>query len=93
MAADSAASTRKHISDCQIPMWSPLCPAERPQYSGGSVPGSGLDDHLRPLCRMPESLRHGYTVTHPDIVPVIDPALLEHRDTIYERHLELPIEL
>src|SRR3970282_261797 len=35
------------------------------------------------LCRMPESLRHGYTVTHPDIVPAIDPALLEHRDAIY----------
>jgi len=55
---------------------------------------AALIDPLPPaLCRMPESLRYGYTVTHPDIVPAIDPALLEHRDTIYERHLELPIEL
>ena len=29
-AANSAASTRKHISNCQIPAWSPSCPEERP---------------------------------------------------------------
>ncbi len=55
---------------------------------------AALLDPLPPaLCRMPEPLRHSYTVTHPGILQALDPALLEHRDMIYERHLELPIEL
>ena len=42
---------------------------------------------------MPESLRQSYSVAHPGIRQALDPALLAHRDRIYERHLELPIEL
>ena len=52
--ADSASQTRKHITDCQIPMWSPFVP-------GGEAIGLcrrrqnlGLDDHLCPLRRMPK---------------------------------------
>lgn len=45
------------------------------------------------LCPMPETMRRSYTVTDPMIVQALDPALIEHRDMIYERHLELPIEL
>ncbi|MEI8003345.1 MAG: hypothetical protein WCG94_03320 [Methanothrix sp.] len=29
--AEAAARTRKHIVDCQIPMWSPVCPLRRMQ--------------------------------------------------------------
>jgi glutathione S-transferase len=47
----------------------------------------------RELCAMPEPMRKGYTVTQPDLLEALDPALLEHRDRIYERHLELPLVL
>lgn len=45
------------------------------------------------LCPMPEGMRRSYTVKDPLVLQALDPALLEHRDMIYERHLELPIEL
>lgn len=45
------------------------------------------------LCPMPEGMRRSYTVTDPMLLQALDPVLLEHRDMIYERHLELPIEL
>jgi len=45
------------------------------------------------LCAMPPNLRPGYTVTSGPIHDALDPALLAHRDMVYERHLELPLEL
>ena len=52
---------------------------------------------LRPLppdlCPMPEALRGQYGDLTPEIESALDPALLAHRDRIYERHLELPIDL
>lgn len=45
------------------------------------------------LCPMPETMRRNYTVTDRLLLEALDPALLEHRDRIYERHLELPVEL
>ena len=51
---------------------------------------------LRPLphelCPMPEALRGQYGHLTPEIEAALDPALLEHRDRIYERHLELPLD-
>ena len=43
------------------------------------------------LCPMSAMLRPGYTVTDPEILAAADPILLEHRDAIYEQHLELPL--
>jgi glutathione S-transferase len=45
------------------------------------------------LCAMPGHLRTGYAQRHPLIDAVLDPALLEHRDFVYEQHLELPLDL
>jgi glutathione S-transferase len=52
-----------------------------------------IDPLPHALCKMPEMMRHAYTVTDPLLLRALDPALLEHRDMIYDRHLELPIEL
>lgn len=45
------------------------------------------------VCPMPAAIRAGYSSRHPLIDAALDPALLEHRDRIYARHLELPIDL
>jgi glutathione S-transferase len=45
------------------------------------------------LCPMPEPMRRSYSASDPMILQALDPVLLEHRDMVYERHLELPIEL
>ena len=43
-------------------------------------------------CPMPEWLRDGYTVTDPALLEAAGPILLDHRDFIYEHHLELPLD-
>jgi hypothetical protein len=52
---------------------------------------------LRPLpsaqCAMPDLFRSVYTNTDPVIERALTPALIGHRDYIYERYLELPIDL
>lgn len=45
------------------------------------------------LCPMPAGLRQGYGQRHPVMDEALDPALLEHRAQIYEKWLELPIDL
>jgi len=45
------------------------------------------------LCPMSEGMRRTYASRHPVLDAAIDPALLAHRDRIYERHLELPVDL
>ena len=51
---------------------------------------------IRPLphedCPMPDLIREVYTNTDPVIEAAADPILLKHRDRIYERYLELPID-
>jgi hypothetical protein len=42
---------------------------------------------------MPEPIRRGYSQADPLIQAAVDPALLAHRDGIYARYLELPIDL
>jgi len=45
------------------------------------------------LCAMSAPMRAGYGMAHPDVTAALDRGLLEHRDFIYETHLELPIDL
>lgn len=51
---------------------------------------------LRPLppeqCPMSDMMRGAYGTLTPKIETALDPALIEHRDRIYERHLELPLD-
>jgi len=44
------------------------------------------------LCPMPAQTRALYEMKHPAIEAALDPALLAHRDLVYERHLVLPID-
>jgi glutathione S-transferase len=44
------------------------------------------------VCKMPELYRTVYTNTDPVIGKAAAPILFEHRDYIYEKHLELPVD-
>ena len=44
------------------------------------------------LCPMPEAMRGQYASLTPEIASALDPALLAHRDRIYQEHLELPLD-
>ncbi len=43
--------------------------------------------------RLPDAVRKAFTAEDPQVRLALDPLLLEHRDTIYERYLPLPVEL
>lgn len=44
------------------------------------------------VCPMPMGLRRMYTEDDPEVLAVLDPILVEHRDAIYRDFLALPIE-
>lgn len=44
------------------------------------------------LCPMPDFMRHNYSGLTPELGDALDPILLEHRDRVYERHIELPMD-
>jgi len=44
-------------------------------------------------CPMPEVMRNQYTLKDDVVGAAASPILLEHRDFVYEKHLELPIDL
>jgi hypothetical protein len=44
-------------------------------------------------CAMQDFMRAGYTISDPSLRALCDPALMAHRDRVYERHMELPVEL
>jgi glutathione S-transferase len=50
---------------------------------------------VRPLppevCPMPAQTRAMYETKHPAVEAALDPALLAHRDFVYEHHLALPL--
>jgi glutathione S-transferase len=52
---------------------------------------------LRPLseeqCAFPDVMRSQYTASEPAVLEAAAPLLLEHRDFVYQRHLELPVDL
>lgn len=43
-------------------------------------------------CPMPDFMRHNYSHLTPELAEALDPILLQHRDMIYERHIELPMD-
>ena len=45
------------------------------------------------LCPMNPGQRAMYTVRDPVLLAALDPVLLEHRDLVYQRHLELPVDV
>jgi glutathione S-transferase len=45
------------------------------------------------LCPMPPMIRESFTATEPAIVAAMRPILFEHRDFIFEKYLELPVDL
>ena len=77
--------------------------AKGSEYFLGTVP-TALDVYwatfaalLRPLppelCEFPTVMRSQYTASDPQLLEAAAPELLEHRDLVYERHLELPVDL
>lgn len=44
------------------------------------------------LCPMAPGQRAMYTASDPALRAALDPVLLRHRDLVYERHLELPVD-
>jgi glutathione S-transferase len=52
---------------------------------------------IKPLppeqCPIPEPLRTSFTNTNPTIAAAATPALIAHRDFIYQEYLELPMNL
>ena len=44
------------------------------------------------LCPMSPMMRVGYTLSDQSVQAHCDPILLEHRNLIYQRYLELPVE-
>jgi len=66
------------------------------QLSAANIYWATFAAMLRPmpaeLNPMPEMLRGAYGSLTKEIEAELDPALLAHRDRIYERHLELPLD-
>jgi glutathione S-transferase len=60
-------------------------------YSATAVGG------LKPLpearCRMDPGIRAAFEHLDPETAAAVDPILLEHRDAVYQRHLDLPLSL
>jgi glutathione S-transferase len=44
------------------------------------------------LCPMPDFMRDNYTHLTLELAEALDPILLEHRDRIYQRHIQLPMD-
>ena len=44
-------------------------------------------------CPMPDAMRAAFSDVDADTAAALDPALLAHRDFIYQEHLELPLQL
>lgn len=43
-------------------------------------------------CPMPEFMRANYTHLTPELEAALDPALIRHRDFIFHRHIDLPLD-
>jgi glutathione S-transferase len=55
---------------------------------------AGIAAPLPPeLCATPEPMRALYASTDPLVAAALDPALLEHRDLVYAKHMGLPVDL
>ena len=52
-----------------------------------------IDPLPQAQCRMPDGLRAFYVLSDDGVRSAMDPALMAHRDFVYERYLELPLQL
>ena len=52
-----------------------------------------IDPLPEEVCPMPMPMRMAYGMKHPELDAAVTPELLAHRTLVYERHLELPIDL
>ena len=52
-----------------------------------------IDPLPQAQCRMPDGLRAFYVLSDDGVRSAMDPALMGHRDFIYERYLEMPLRL
>ena len=43
-------------------------------------------------CPMPDFMRDNYSHLTPELAAALDPILISHRDTIFERHIALPLD-
>ena len=66
------------------------------QLSALDIYWASFSNMLQPLPAeqnpMPEQTRMGYQVQEPEILAAVDPILLEHRDYIYNKYLQLPLD-
>jgi glutathione S-transferase len=55
-----------------------------------------LSTFMAPLtpekCAMPDFMRDNYSYLTPELAEALDPILLRHRDLVYDRHIELPVD-
>jgi len=55
-----------------------------------------LSQFVKPLppeqCAMPDFMRDNYSYLTPELEEALDPILLRHRDLVYERHIDLPVD-
>lgn len=43
-------------------------------------------------CAMPDFMRENYSYLTPDLEKALDPLLLKHRDMVFKRHIDLPLD-
>lgn len=67
------------------------------ELSALDVYWAAFSNVIQPLppesCPMPEAFRPMFTATHPEVLAALTPALLAHRDFVFEHHLTLPMDL
>jgi glutathione S-transferase len=57
---------------------------------------ASLSLFVKPLpaeqCAMPDFMRDNYSYLTPDLAEALDPILISHRDRVYQRHIDLPLD-
>jgi len=98
-AAEHAAQVRALLGDFAAAL---RAQSGKPYYLGDTL--SALDVYsaafmgfFKPLpdsqCRMDPGIRAAFELLDDDTAAALDPLLIEHRDMMYARHLELPLSL
>ena len=66
------------------------------RLSGCDLHWATLSLFVSPLppeqCAMPDFMRENYSYLTPELADALDPILLRHRDMVYQRHIDLPLD-